>query len=332
MPSPAARIDVHAHAVPPVFRAALAAQLASGKARLPAWTPEMALEGMDRNGIASAVVSLSTPGTHLGDDAKARSLSRDCNAYFAELKGRAANRFGAFAALPLPDVDGACREAEYALDVLKLDGVGLFSSYGGRHLGDAAFDPLLARLNERKAVAFIHPTTNCLCEDVHPNVSPTLVEYLFDTTRAALNLIVSGAMDRFPHIRFILAHAGGTLPFVSWRVSHTIARHFSLGLFPERYPQEWRDRMPKDITEDFTLQRLRRFWYDIALSPGPAVFGSLLTVADESRILFGSDVPYATEPMVREVIETLNVPDFLSASLRSAIERDNALQLFPRLR
>src|SRR5581483_10120594 len=236
------RIDVHAHAVPPAFRNALASDLPPGRARAPAWTPKLALEGMDRNGIASALLSLSTPGPHLGDDQKARILSRHCNEYFAELRAGSAKRFGAFAAVPLPDVAGACREAEYALDVLKLDGVGIFSNYNGKHIGDPEFDPFLKCLEERGAVVFIHPTGNCFCEQAQPNVPPTLIEFPFDTTRAALNLLVSGALDRFPRIRFILAHAGGALPFVAWRVSRTLARHFQLSLFPDRYPQEWRER------------------------------------------------------------------------------------------
>ncbi len=331
MPPAAGRIDVHAHAVPPVFRTALAAELPPGKARSPAWTPELALEGMDGNGITSALLSLSTPGTHLGDDGRARLLSRHCNEYFAELRDRPGKRFGAFAAVPLPDVEGACREAEHALDILKLDGIGVFSNYDGKHLGDAEFDPLLERLNERAAVVFIHPTHNCLCEAVHPNVPPTLVEYPFDTTRAAINLIVSGAMDRFPRIRFILAHAGGTLPYLAWRISRTLARHFSLSLFPDRYPQEWRERNAANVTPDFTMSRLRRFWYDTALAPGPEVFGSLLTVANRERILFGTDTPYAADFMIKEGIEILGATDFLDAPLRAAIARSNALQLFPRL-
>lgn len=331
MPPTAGRIDVHAHAVPPVFRSALAADLPPGKARSPAWTPELALEGMDGNGISSALLSLSTPGTHLGDDGKARLLSRHCNEYFAELRDRPCKRFGAFAAIPLPDVDGACREAEHALDVLKLDGIGVFSNYNGSHLGDPEFDPLLERLNERDAIVFIHPTGNCSCDPVQPHVPPTLIEYPFDTTRAALNLLVSGALDRFPRIKFILAHAGGTLPFVAWRVSRTLARHFSLGLFPDLYPKEWRERNATNVTPDFTTSRLRRFWYDTALAPGPEVFGSLLSVADPERILFGTDVPYAADFMIKEGIEILSAPGFLEPSLRAAIERGNALRLFPRL-
>lgn len=332
MDSTAARIDVHFHSVPPAFRSALATDLPVGSARAPAWTPELALEMMDRNEIASAILSISTPGAHMGDDAKACALCRHCNDYFADLSARLPKRFGAFAALPLPDVGGACLEVERALDVLKLDGVGLFSNYGGRHLGDAEFDPLLARLNERGAVAFIHPTANCCCQGVQPNVPVSLVEYLFDTTRAALNLVLSGAMDRFPRIRFVLAHAGGTLPYVAWRVSDTVWRQLSQSPVRERYPVALIEQNEKSLSADLVLSRLRRFWYDTALSAGPQTFGSLMTVADPTRILFGSDWPYSNESMAKDSIASLSAPGFLSPPQLAAINRGNALQLFARLR
>ena len=331
MASAAGRIDVHFHSVPPVFRDALAA-LPPGSARAPAWSPELALEMMDRNNIGSAIMSISTPGPHLGDDAKACSLCRRCNEYFAELSASAPRRFGAFAAVPLPDVNGARKEIDYALDVLKLDGVGLFSNYGGKHLGDAEFDPVLALLNERAAVAFIHPTNNRCCQGVQPGVPGSLIEYLFDTTRAAVNLVLSGAMDRFPHIRFILAHAGGALPYVAWRVSDVVWRQLSQSPVKERFPLPWIGENAGNLSADLVLSRLRRFWYDTALSAGPQTFGSLTAVADPERILFGSDWPYSLETMVQDSIDSLSAPGFLSAAQLAAINRDNALRLLPRLR
>jgi predicted TIM-barrel fold metal-dependent hydrolase len=328
--SAANRIDVHFHSIPPVFREALN-KLPADLARSPAWTPELALEMMERNDIASAILSISTPGTHHGDDAKAGTLCRHCNDYFAGLSARLPNRFGAFAAVPLPDVKGARAEIAYALDVLKLDGVGLFTNYGGKHLGDREFDPVLADLNERGAVAFIHPTSNACCQGVQPNVPPSLIEYLFDTTRVAVNLILSGAMDRFPRIRFILSHAGGTLPYVAWRVANVVCRQLSQPARQERYPLELITQNAGQLSADLVLSRLKCFWYDTALSGGPETFGSLNAVADPERIVFGSDWPYVGEAMAKAAIDSLNAPGLLSATQLAAINRGNALQLFPRL-
>lgn len=332
MASSTGRVDVHFHALPPAYRTALTTDLPRGSARSPAWTPDLAIEMMDRNKIASAILSISVPGVHFGDNSKACTLCRTCNEYFGELRDSLPLRFGAFAALPLPDVNGACAEIDYALNVLKLDGVGLFSNYGGKHLGDAEFDPVLERLNEYGAVAFIHPSANCLCQGVQPNVPLSLIEYLFDTTRAALNLVLSGAMDRFPRVRFILAHAGGTLPYTAWRVADTVWRQLSQSPVKERYPLPLINHNIDRLSADVVLSRLRQFWYDTALSAAPQTFASLMTVAEPTRILFGSDWPYSNEPMVQDSITNLEEPQFLSTSQLAAINRDNALQLFPRLR
>jgi predicted TIM-barrel fold metal-dependent hydrolase len=329
--APAAnRIDVHFHAVPPVFREALSS-LPADMARSPAWTPELALEMMQRNDIASAILSISTPGAHHGDDAKAGTLCRHCNDYFAGLRTGAPKRFGAFAAVPLPDVKGARTEIAYALDVLKLDGVGLFTNYGGKHLGDPEFDPVLAELNERAAVAFIHPTSNACCQGVQPNLPASLIEYLFDSTRVAVNLILSGAMDRFPRIRFILSHAGGTLPYVAWRVANVVSRQLSQPARQEQYPLAFIAQNAGQLSADLVRAQFKRFWYDTALSGGPETFGSLNAIADPARIVFGSDWPYVGDAMTTAGIDSLNAPGLLSPTQLAAINRGNALQLFPRL-
>ena len=331
MTQAAGRIDVHFHSVPPAFRDAITEAALGPAIRTPIWTPELSMEVMDRNGIGSAITSISVPGTHFGDDAKARSLSRRCNDYSAEIISRWPKRFGAFAAVPLPDLEGTCEEIRYALDVLKLDGIGLFTSYSGKHLGDPGFDPVLEVLNDYAAVTFIHPTNHPSGQAVHLGVPGFLMEYLFDTTRAAVNLVLSGAMDRFPRIRFILSHAGGTLPYIAWRVSHIAWRQLAEPPFSERFPLPLIEQNSGQISAELVLSRIRRFWYDTALSAGRQTFGALNAVADPGRILFGSDWPYAPETMTRDSIKALGAPGFLSEAQRAGVDRGNALQLFPRL-
>jgi predicted TIM-barrel fold metal-dependent hydrolase len=330
MPGPG-RIDVHFHSVPPAFRTAVeSASTLSVPVRVPAWTPELALALMDRQGIRTAIGSISVPGVHFGDDAAARALARRCNEYSAELVARWPDRFGAFAALPLPDVEGAVEEAAYALDVLKLDGVGLFTSYGRDHLGHSRFDPVLQALHERNAVAFIHPTTHPACRELNLGLPPFLVEYPFDTTRAVVNLILSGAVDRFGDIRFVLSHAGGALPYLSWRVASTAARLMTEPALLKRYPVPLIAEHGDGFTAEHFMTRLRRFWFDTANAAGPQVLAALAHVADPARILFGSDWPYVPETLVDDTVAALaeSVPD---AAPRAAIECGNALALFPRL-
>ncbi len=311
------RIDVHFHAIPAFYReaAAAAGRGPTTSRGFPAWTPELALALMDQNGIATAITSISQPGVHFGDDVKARKLARQCNEHAAELIRRWPRRFGAFAALPMPDVAGAKAEVLHALDVLKLDGIGLLASYGERFLGDPAYDPVLALLNEREAVVFIHPNYHPSSRALGLKLPGFLVEFLFDTTRAAVNLIFSGAIERFPRIRFILAHAGGTLPFIAWRLAAAPSIDPQFALTPERI-----------------RAGIRHFWYDTALSAGQANFGALDAVADPSRILFGSDWPFAPEAITRETVASIERPGTLGPAQQRAVDRENALALFPRLK
>ena len=310
----AEHIDVHVHAIPAFLREALTAagRGATISTGTPAWSVESALQVMDVNQIATSILSVSQPSVHFGDDAAARRLARECNMFFAELNTRFPRRFGAFAVTPLPDVEGACAEARHALDVLKLDGVGLLASYGETYLGDPLFDPLLRLLNERRALVFIHPNYHPSSRKLDLKLPGFLVEFTFDTTRAAVNLIFSGALERFPDIRFILAHAGGTLPFLAWRLQAGLAI----------------DRQFSRLSEHQIRAGVRHFWYDTALSAGPASLAALGETADSTRILFGSDFPYAPPRLVTQQIETLN--QSCGPAHQASIGRTNALALFPR--
>jgi len=317
MPPDAHRIDVHLHILPPFYaEAVFAAGPAFGPAigAYPPWSPELALEVMDANGIAVAITSLSQPGVHFGDAARAAALARRCNDFAAELAARWPARFGAFATVPLPDVDGAIAEVDHALDVLRFDGVCLLASYGDRFLGDAAFDPLLDHLDRRGAVVFVHPNFHPSSRALGMRWPGFMVEFVFDTTRAAVNLLFSGALERFPNIRFILAHAGGVLPYLAWRLSVA-------PMIDRRLEQ----RSRREI-----LAGLRRFWYDTALSAGPQTMGTLTQVADPARILFGSDWPFGNARVVAESLTSLADPAVLDDRARAEIDRGNALALFPR--
>jgi 6-methylsalicylate decarboxylase len=302
------RIDVHCHTIPDFFREAVRESgHVSTSGVFPPWNPQLALETMDRNGIAAAITSISYPGVHFGDDAKARALARRCNEFAGDLIARWPARFGAFATLPLPDIDGSLLE----LEASRLDGVCLLASYNGVYLGESLYDPLLEDLDRRGTVVFIHP-------GMHPSSRETglrwpgfMMEFLFDTTRAAVNLLFSGALERYPRIRFILAHAGGVLPYFSWR----------LAVAPMISP------LLKGWTEERILAGIRSFWFDTALSPGPQTLGCLREVAEPARILFGSDWPFAPEGVTAKSVAAL---DALDGAQRRSIGRDNALALFPR--
>jgi predicted TIM-barrel fold metal-dependent hydrolase len=332
MPNNAGRIDVHCHSMTPAYRTAI--QNLGAIIRTPEWSPQLALAFQDRHGIAAGIYSLSVPGTHHGDEAKARTLARRVNEESAAFVAKNPKRFGAYATLPIPDMDGACAEARHALDVMKLDGVGLLASYDGVYLGQPMFDPLFELLNERSTVVLIHPnnhpTTVNVKKGISPGIGNFLIEFLFDTTRSALNLMFTGALDRFPNIRFILAHAGGTLPYTAWRLADIIYRQMTVPPWDTQYPSPFMQRHAGKVTPELVFSQLRRFWYETALAAGPSTYGSLKEVADPARIVFGSDWPYCPTEMCGDMIAALGNDKMLDAKTRAAIERTNALALFPR--
>lgn len=316
------RIDVHHHILPPEYVAALARLGIAGGGGIPfpAWGVEETLAMMDRQDIAAAVTSVSSPGVHFGDASAARDLARRCNEVAARLVADHPTRFGAFATLPLPDVGGALGELEHALDVLRLDGVVLLASQSdGRYLGDPRFDELFAELERRAAVVFIHPTVPRSSESIPIGVPGFAAEFTFDTTRAVANLIWTGTAERCPRVRFVLSHAGGTAPFLAWRWS-LLDHHPTIGA-------ELATRAPRGV-----LHYLRQFHYDTALSANPHALRSLCELVGPSNILFGSDYPFAPEIVTRISIDGLAAYDAFDAAALRLIERDNALALLPGLR
>ncbi|MEU6657863.1 amidohydrolase family protein [Streptomyces sp. NPDC046821] len=308
-----ARIDVHQHIVPPVWAQALDARgLDSGGWAIPSWTPESAIAMMDQQGIATGVLSVTAPGVHLDSDAVARDLARAVNEYGAEVVKDHPDRFGHFASIPLPDIDAAVTEAVHALDTLGADGVVLMSNAHGRYLGDADFEPLWAELDRRAANVFIHPAQPPM--PLLPGTPAPLADYVFDTTRTALNLVLNGVMSRYPNVRVILSHGGGFLPYAAYRFTGLT----STVVDP--------DRKADDILRD-----LKRFYFDTALSASPSALPALLAFAEPGHVLYGSDWPFAPQDAGTYYNNYLeSYPDFTPGQA-DAIDRGNAEALFPRL-
>jgi predicted TIM-barrel fold metal-dependent hydrolase len=309
------RIDIHHHFLPQRYmaeeheRAAVAHNL-SGAALLQ-WTPERALEVMDRNGIELAVGSVSTPGVWHGDVAAARRLSREWNETAAKAVADHPGRFGFFAVVAPPDPEGALKEIEYALDTLKVTGIGLLSNYEGKALGDPAFAPVFAELNRRKCVVYVHPTMHPCCTGLIPGLIPQAIEFPLDTTRTITSLAVSGTLAKTPDVSFIFSHGGGTLPFLAHRIGEAAGRN-----------KEIATRNPRGIRME-----LKRLYCDTASATSAPQLAAMLAFYDPSHILFGSDYPFIKP---EEVVEGLDHYP-LAATLRAAIDRGNALALLPQL-
>ena len=297
------RIDMHHHVVPPQF---------VPTTPMPVAVPstEAQLGNMEELGIQAAVVSI-TPRILDANPGKIRSVVRACNEFQASLVRDHPSRFGGFAALPLPDVDGALQEIAYALDVLKLDGLGMFSNQGGRYLGDPVFDEVFAELSRRKAVVFVHPAHCEAPEHTHLEAPDGIVEYIFDTTRAIVNLLYSGTLERYPGVRMIFSHGGGAAPYLLTRIT---------GL----------DTNPKSGVKD-AAAAMRALYYDTTSATMPGTLRCLQEVADVSHIVWGTDMPFLQGPRLRQEVHHWEKYDGFDAATKAAIEWDNAIRLLPRL-
>lgn len=304
------RIDVHHHFAPPAWIAEVKGRPLLQPANTK-WTPAQSIDDMDRGGMAAAVISVTNPGLWFGDRAVTARLARACNDYGARLVQDHPTRFGLFAAMPLPDVDATLKEIEYAYGTLEADGVGLFTSYGDTWLGNPAFRPVMEELNRRKAVVHVHPTAANCCRNLDYGVAPGTMEYGTDTTRAMIGVTFSGDAARFPDIRFIWSHAGGSAPFLAGRI--------------DGGSRNAKDRMPNGF-----IAEAKKFFYDTAGAANRGAMASLLELVTPAQILFGTDFPPGgTGRQVAQLLAELRMFD---ASAMRAIDRENAVRLLPRLK
>jgi predicted TIM-barrel fold metal-dependent hydrolase len=309
-------IDVHHHILPDIFwRATNDAHSPVGGILPAPWSKESTLSYMDDAGIDVAITSISTPGVHMGDDSAARDLARRVNELSAELIQERPDRFGGFAALPLPDVDGALRALEYGLDVLKLDGVVLFSNARGIYPDSTGFRPLFDELERRRAVVFVHPTSSPDPSARRLGLPDSLIDFTADTTRALAQLHYGNTFARTPNVKYIFSHAGGTIPYLATRFS--IIDEMNV--------------IPGAEERGTAADTLRRLYWDTALSWRPPVLRMLRSVAGMGQVLFGSDYPYLRRDLAVACRQEVETSAELDREESRAVLADNALKLFPRL-
>jgi 6-methylsalicylate decarboxylase len=305
------RIDVHHHIAPPPWLAAMDV-IGRTDGLLANWSVQRSLDDMDKAGVATSMVSPTTPQvTGLGRAAAAR-IARESNDYANKLSADHPGRFGVFAMLPLPNIDDSLKEVEYAFDTLKVDGVGIMTSYRDKWLGYPEFAPLWEELNRRKATVYTHPTGANCCVNLVQGIAESAVEYGTDTTRTIASLIFSGTSQRYKDINFIFSHGGGVLT--------AVAERFQIQMV-SRPP--YRDKFTRDSVD----AELKRFYYDTAQVANAVTIGAVAKLVSTSQIVFGSDYPYRT---AADHVKGLAAA-FSGAELQ-AIERDNALKILPRLR
>jgi predicted TIM-barrel fold metal-dependent hydrolase len=310
-------IDTHHHIYPPRYVNANLQRLLADTRTLPAtaytsWSPKSALEQMDKANVRTAIVSMTSPGIWWNNGEEARTWARECNEFGAGMARDFPGRFGMFGALPLPDTEGSLREIAYALDTLKLDGIGLLTSYAGKPLGDPSFGAVFEEINRRKLAVFVHPTMSC-CGMAIPGIDAPTIDFPTDTARTITSLAFGGAFARYPDIKFIFSHGGGTMPMIVQRFSSPV-RNFTA------------EQIQQNLPGGFEAVIKRQF-YDIAsVATNPGGMAAVLNVIPPSQLFYGSDAPFGSTTATADRLAKFP----LTPAEIKAIRRENALRLFPR--
>jgi aminocarboxymuconate-semialdehyde decarboxylase len=309
-------VDLHHHVIPDFYwEASNEGGNAAGGINPARWSLDGAIAYLDEAGIDVAVPSISTPGVHFGDDAAARKLARQVNEYLAGIKHDRPDRFGAFAVLPLPDVDGSLDQIAYALDVLELDGVSMFTNAGGSYLGDGRFDPIFEELQRRAAVVFVHPI-----ESPDPiahtlGLPDSLLDYPVDTSRAIAKLHYSNTFARTPYVKYQFVHAGGTIPFLASRFAIV----------------DEMDVIPGAQERGAFADVLPRLYWDTASAFSDPVLHILRSVTGLGNVVFGTDYPYPRDAISIAGLRQLQNTTELDDDERRAVLGGSAVRLIPRL-
>jgi predicted TIM-barrel fold metal-dependent hydrolase len=344
------RIDVHHHFTPPAYleytrtynvgaagaggRGGAAAAGAGrgpttpealggrGGSAYPGWKLEEDLDDMDKFGTQTAILSLTTPGLWFGPQGPQRKVIRESNEFAARLGVDHKGRFGSFASIYPPDTDGALKEAAYAFDTLKADGIALYSDYRDRWLGHASFDPVYEELNRRNAVVYVHPIEAACCMNLVQDVGDTVIEYGADTTRTIASLIYSGSTTKFPNIRWIFSHGGGMMPYVIERFLGGSAAELVPGITTKGQGNNPPAKVPGGV-----LKELQKMHYDTAQASNPVAMRALRTVVPVTQIMFGTDYWYRTAGETGKGLTTSKV--FNEAELKM-IDRGNVERILPK--
>jgi predicted TIM-barrel fold metal-dependent hydrolase len=309
-------IDTHQHILPDFFWQATENDHApiGGLAPL-RWSKETAISFMNDAGIDVAIVSLSTPGVHTGDDAKARALARRCNEFSAELVRSQPNRFGGFACLPLPNVDASLEELSYALDILRLHGVVVFTNSNGVYLGDPVLEPVFEELERRNTVVYVHPNPSPDAVAHSLGLPDNLLDFPTDTNRAVAQMHYTNRFARTPNVKYIFSHAGGSIPYLAARFAIIDRMGFIAG----------------GEQRGSSADMFRRIYWDTALAASDPVLRMLRDVAGITQVLYGTDFPYLRRDLAVNSKQHILMSPELNDLEKRAILGLNASHLFPTI-
>lgn len=311
-------IDIHSHFILPIYKESLARAGISPEKEdgfpIPSWSAELHLQYMDTAEIETCILSLSSPHIHFGNDKAACELARLINEETASIRDKYPDRFGFAACLPMPNVAGSIEEVKYAFEVLHADGVKVPSNSFGVYLGDSRFDPLFEELNKRQAVVMIHPSRpQQVPKDVFTAGPAPLFEFIADTTRAVINMITNGTIERYPDLKIIVPHSGSFLPFIAHRLMGISEILIPNGLMA-----------PVNV-----FKNIDKLYFDLAGDALPVAFEALMKIADPQKIMYGGDFPYTPAPKAINNRKALEKHPSI-VPIKQDVFYKNAIRLFNR--
>ena len=307
-------IDVHSH---PILPYGPGAPVGPGQ-KQPEWSVESAISYMDEHDISACVLSDPDSANHATGQ-EARDIARRINETLADIVSRHPGRFGAVATLPGQDADGVATEIVYALDILKMDGVSTSTSISDVYLGEPQFDPWFEELNRRGATLFVHPTFTKASQTLLIGLNPSVLEFMFDTTRMIANMVATGAKKRFSNIKIISTHGGGTIPYLVNRIQ--VLEH-TFGVAPGRLA----------LSPEAVREGIASFYYDLTAATSEAQLGAILKLVPASQLVMGLDYPLMPKSTFAPAIADIgHYPAFNKADLQS-LSYGNAGRLFPALK
>ena len=315
-------IDVHTHIISKTYIDAIKKAGISNKEigfPMDPWDAKQRLAEMDQYGVQAQILSVSSPGLRFWKGKEAADLARLLNHELVDLMKEYPSRFGAFATVPLPDVDASLAEIAWCLDEVHMDGVCLMSNYDGKYLGDPAFARVMDDLNRRKAVVFVHPTESVCIDQLNFGYPAPLIEYPFESTRMVVSLLDTDTIARCPDIRFIVSHGGGTLPIVTNRMAEIAPMKNHLD-----------KAAGKALGERFKKQ-IATLYYDMAISCFPPNLAAIQITHDPARLMMGFDQPFIPAEAIGAAKDTIAAFKSFDELQQIRIDEGTAHELFPRL-
>jgi predicted TIM-barrel fold metal-dependent hydrolase len=286
--------------------------------KVPDWSVSSDKAFSDSIGVRTSIFSVSTPGvTHISDPEESSSLARSMNEYCADLRDKHPHSYSFFATVPsLEHTHLVIRELRYAFDILKADGVTLFTRYGtgDGYLGHPEYVPVWEELNARKAVVFVHPINNKNATLFNDKLPMPAFDWPHETGRTAMDLILNKRLQQFPDVKIILSHAGGTLPLLTARSTLIAQTEFGAAMSVE------------DI-----FDQAKSFYFDLAQSGSREVLPLISGFAKKGHVLFGSDYPHATESLNKHFTRFIDEYE-MDEETRKEVYHGAAEKLFPRLK